>query len=224
MDSEGNPQFCARRHSGLHASTVLAGTLRIYQHRKPRRKIPFMTVLTAPRPAIWKDVPDSDWNSWIWQQQKRVKTIEQLEKVINVTDEEREAFAKSNDMFHMGITPYYASLMDPNDPNCPVRLQSVQKMGEVTILPMEMADPLAEERDMPVPGLTHRYPDRVLFYTTHNCPVFCRHCTRKRKVVIPRPRLRSNSSRMDSITSRAIRKSETSSFRAAIRFPIRTSA
>jgi lysine 2,3-aminomutase len=139
----------------------------------------------APRPEIWKDTPDKDWNNWVWQQQKRIKTMDQLEKVINVTQEERDAFEKSHEMFNMGITPYYASLIDPNDPNCPIRLQSVPKAGELTILPMDMEDPLAEERDMPVPSITHRYPDRVLFYTTHNCPVYCRHCTRKRKVADP---------------------------------------
>lgn len=139
----------------------------------------------APRPAVWKDVEDKDWNNWIWQQQKRVKSFEQLEKVLPPTAEEREAFAKSNEMFNMGITPYYAGLMDPNDPNCPIRLQSVPKMGELTIREMDLEDPLGEEKDMPVPGITHRYPDRVLFYTTHNCPVFCRHCTRKRKVSDP---------------------------------------
>ncbi len=140
---------------------------------------------SAPRPAIWKDSPDSDWNNWIWQQQKRIKSMEQLEKVIQVTDEERDTFAASHEMFNMGITPYYASLIDPNDPNCPIRLQSVPKSGELKIMPGEMEDPLAEERDMPTPGITHRYPDRVLFYTTHNCPVYCRHCTRKRKVSDP---------------------------------------
>jgi lysine 2,3-aminomutase len=139
----------------------------------------------APRPAVWKDVEDKDWNNWIWQQQKRVKSFEQLEKVLPATAEEREAYEKSNEMFNMGITPYYASLMDPNDENCPIRLQSVPKMGELTIREMDLEDPLGEEKDMPVPGITHRYPDRVLFYTTHNCPVFCRHCTRKRKVSDP---------------------------------------
>ncbi len=139
----------------------------------------------APRPDVWKDTEDKDWNNWIWQQQKRVKSFEQLEKVLNVTPDEREAYAKSNEMFNMGITPYYASLMDPNDPNCPIRLQSVPTMGELTVREMDLEDPLGEEKDMPVPGITHRYPDRVLFYTTHNCPVFCRHCTRKRKVSDP---------------------------------------
>ncbi len=135
--------------------------------------------------GVWAHVPDKDWYSWIWQQQNRIKNMAQLEKVINVTDDERMAFEKSNEMFHMGITPYYATLMDKDDPNCPVRLQSVPQAGELTILPEDLEDPLAEERDMPVPGVTHRYPDRVLFYTTHNCPVYCRHCTRKRKVSDP---------------------------------------
>jgi len=139
----------------------------------------------APRPAVWKDTEDKDWNNWIWQQQKRIKSMDALEKVLEVTQEERDAFAQSHEMFNMGITPYYASLMDRDDPNCPIRLQSVPKSGELHILPTDLEDPLAEERDMPVPSITHRYPDRVLFYTTHNCPVFCRHCTRKRKVSDP---------------------------------------
>jgi lysine 2,3-aminomutase len=126
-----------------------------------------------------------DWQDWRWQQRKRFRLIEQLEGVINVSDGERHAFEKSNAMFHMGITPYYASLMDRDDPRCPIRLQSVPQMGELDILASDLEDPLAEERDMPVPGITHRYPDRVLFYTTHNCPVYCRHCTRKRKVSDP---------------------------------------
>lgn len=128
--------------------------------------------------------PD-DWHDWRWQQRKRFRLIDQLEGVITISDGERQAFEKSNAMFHMGITPYYASLMDKEDPKCPIRLQSVPQMGELDILPMDLEDPLAEERDMPVPGITHRYPDRVLFYTTHNCPVYCRHCTRKRKVSDP---------------------------------------
>ncbi len=139
----------------------------------------------APRPEIWKETTDKDWNSWIWQQQKRIKTMEQLEKVINPTADERMAFAQSHEMFNMGITPYYASLMDKDDPNCPIRLQSVPGKGELHISPEDLEDPLGEERDMPVPGITHRYPDRVLFYTTHNCAMYCRHCTRKRKVSDP---------------------------------------
>jgi lysine 2,3-aminomutase len=140
---------------------------------------------TGGRGRAWQQTSDQDWNDWRWQQRNRVTRMEHLEKVVTVTDEERRAFKESDAMFHMGITPYYAALMDPEDPNCPIRLQSVPKMGELTFTPADLEDPLAEERDMPVPGITHRYPDRVLFYTTNNCPVYCRHCTRKRKVADP---------------------------------------
>jgi lysine 2,3-aminomutase len=135
--------------------------------------------------SIWKTIPESIWNDWHWQQRERITKLAQLEKVIRVTPEERQAAIATEAEFHMGITPYYAALMDPEDPSCPVRLQSVPTMGEMQIAPADLEDPLAEERDMPVPGITHRYPDRVLFYTTHNCPVYCRHCTRKRKVADP---------------------------------------
>jgi lysine 2,3-aminomutase len=140
----------------------------------------------APGPrSIWRDVPDALWNDWHWQQRERVTHLEQLERVIRVTPGERQAAIETEKDFHMGITPYYAALMDPDDPACPVRLQSVPVMGETLIAPADLEDPLAEERDMPVPGITRRYPDRVLFYITHNCPVYCRHCTRKRKVADP---------------------------------------
>ncbi|WP_041453889.1 KamA family radical SAM protein [Anaeromyxobacter dehalogenans] len=149
---------------------------------------PVANVLSRFKPgprSIWADVPDALWNDWHWQQRERVIRLEQLERVLRVTPEEREAAVKTEAEFHMGITPYYAALMDPEDPTCPIRLQSVPTMGELNILASDLEDPLAEERDMPVPGITHRYPDRVLFYTTHNCPVYCRHCTRKRKVSDP---------------------------------------
>jgi lysine 2,3-aminomutase len=138
----------------------------------------------GPR-SVWKDVPDAQWNDWHWQQRERVTRLDQLEKVIRVTDDERQAAVETEKDFHMGITPYYAALMDPEDPRCPIRLQSVPTMGETVFAAADLEDPLAEERDMPVPGITHRYPDRVLFYITHNCPVYCRHCTRKRKVADP---------------------------------------
>jgi lysine 2,3-aminomutase len=139
---------------------------------------------TGPR-SVWKDVPDGQWNDWHWQMRERVTTLAQLEKVIQLTGDERRAVVEADAQFHMGITPYYAALMDPEDPYCPVRMQSVPTMGELFASPADLEDPLAEDRDMPVPGVTHRYPDRVLFYVTHNCPVYCRHCTRKRKVADP---------------------------------------
>lgn len=138
----------------------------------------------APR-GIWKNVPDGLWNDWHWQQRERVTRLDALERVIRVTPDERRAAVATEAEFQMGITPYYAALMDPEDPSCPIRLQSVPTLGETVVSPVDLEDPLAEERDMPTPGITHRYPDRVLFYVTHNCPVYCRHCTRKRKVADP---------------------------------------
>jgi lysine 2,3-aminomutase len=138
----------------------------------------------GPR-GIWRAVPDALWNDWHWQQRERVTDLARLERVVNVTPEERRAAIETEAEFQMGITPYYAALMDPDDPHCPIRLQSVPTMEETFVAAADLEDPLAEERDMPTPGITHRYPDRVLFYTTHNCPVYCRHCTRKRKVAHP---------------------------------------
>jgi len=149
-----------------------------YSEKEPPGKPP-------QRSRLWADVTAEQWNDWHWQQRERVTRLDQLEQVIRVSPEERRATVETEAVFHMGITPYYAALMDPDDPACPIRLQSVPTLGELNILSSDREDPLAEERDMPVPGITHRYPDRVLLYTTHNCPVYCRHCTRKRKVSDP---------------------------------------
>src|ERR1700674_3317200 len=92
------------------------------------------------RGRAWGAVSDADWNDWRWQQRNRVTRMEQLETVVTVTDEERRAFQESDAMFHMGITPYYGALMDPEDPHCPIRLQSVPKMGELTFTPADLED------------------------------------------------------------------------------------
>ncbi len=139
----------------------------------------------SPR-GPWSDVADEQWMDWRWQQRNRVQTASDLERVVRLTPNEREAIEKTSSNFRMAITPYYAALMDPDDPECPIRRQSVPVLDELESSGYELADPLGEEAFMPVPGITHRYPDRVLFYVTHNCPVYCRHCTRKRKVSDPR--------------------------------------
>lgn len=126
-----------------------------------------------------------DWSDWRWQLRNRLRTVEDLERVVPLTDDEREACALTADRFRLGVTPYYASLIDPSDPGCPIRRQAIPSRAEASVHPDELSDPLAEERDMPVPGLTRRYPDRVLLYTTHTCAVYCRHCTRRRKVSDP---------------------------------------
>ena len=146
---------------------------------------------TAPtfpiaRPARWQDVPDARWNDWTWQQQNRLTRLEEVAEVVGLTEDERHAFKASAEHLQVSITPHYASWSDPNDPQCPIRLQAGPQPGELEVQEaFELAGPLAEEAHMPVPGITHRYPDRVLFYVIHHCPVYCRHCTRKRKVSNP---------------------------------------
>jgi lysine 2,3-aminomutase len=129
---------------------------------------------------------------WKWQLRNQVRTLEQLKVHLVLTPEEIQAVASLTDRFRLGITPYYLKLMDPKDPACPIRRQAVPLMAEGTILSGESSDPLAEEANMVVPGLTRRYPNRALLYVSHSCAVYCRHCTRRRKVSDPESRLDVN--------------------------------
>ncbi len=131
---------------------------------------------------LFKDVTPEQWNDWRWQMRNGIRDIETLEKVILLTETEREHLRKCLGKFTMEITPYYAALMDRNDPDCPVRMQSVPRLMELHDDPSDLADPLHEDVDSPVPGLTHRYPDRVLLLVTNICSMNCRHCTRRRFV------------------------------------------
>lgn len=116
---------------------------------------------------LWKDVTEEQWNDWLWQLTHTIKTLEDLEQVVNLTPEEREGVRIANQTIPLNITPYYALLMDSDDPLDPVRMQSVPISSELTRTPYDLADPLLEDTDSPVPGLTHRYPDRVLFLAIH---------------------------------------------------------
>jgi len=129
---------------------------------------------------LWRDVTEEQWNDWRWQIAHRITTVEQLDQVIHLSDEEKEVVDRSLSLLRMAITPYYASLMDPDDRACPIRMRAVPTVYETDIRPEDEADPLAEDVDSPVPGLTHRYPDRVLFLVTDQCSMYCRHCTRRR--------------------------------------------
>lgn len=137
--------------------------------RRPYRSIP-----------LWEDVDEAQWNDWHWQLANRVTTVNELSQIINLTDEEKEIIEKSLNTLRMAITPYYASLMDPTDPTCPIRMRAVPTILETQISPEDEVDPLHEDVDSPVPGITHRYPDRVLFLITDQCSMYCRHCTRRR--------------------------------------------
>ena len=139
---------------------------------------------TSKRAPIYADVPDDKWNSWRWQLSNRINTVEEFEKVIRLTDSERQALSTPN-LFRVDITPYFISLIDPDDPNDPIRKQVVPTSTELVPFTSMMEDSLAEDRHSPVPGLVHRYPDRVLMLVTTQCASYCRYCTRSRMVGDP---------------------------------------
>ena len=142
-------------------------------------------MLTSPRPHseidLFRDVADEQWADWKWQLKNRITSVEQLARVIHVCEDEGEALRKGI-AFRFGITPHYASLIDPEDPRCPMRRQVVPSTAEMYVAPEEMADSLGEDSHSPAPNVTHRYPDRVLFLLTHECSLYCRYCTRRRIV------------------------------------------
>ncbi len=121
------------------------------------------------------------WNDWHWQIKNRITTYEELTKYIELQPEEEAVFRDKAFSFRMAITPHYLSLIEHNNPYDPVRMQAIPRIAESYISPSDMADPLSEDADAPVPGMTHRYPDRVLLLLTDQCAMYCRHCTRRRK-------------------------------------------
>ncbi|MBO7493752.1 MAG: lysine 2,3-aminomutase, partial [Bacteroidales bacterium] len=136
--------------------------------------------MASRRKELFPNVTDAEWNDWRWQVRNRVETLEELKKYIELTPAEEEGVKKSLATLRMAITPYYLSLIDPNNPHCPIRRQAIPTAAEVHQSPADLLDPLHEDEDSPVPGLTHRYPDRVLFLITDMCSMYCRHCTRRR--------------------------------------------
>ena len=132
------------------------------------------------RKELFPNVTDEQWNDWKWQVKNRIETYEQLSQYFTFDHEEAEGIKKALAKFRMAITPYYLSLIDPNDPYDPIRRQCIPQGAECNIAPADLNDPLHEDEDSPAPGLTHRYPDRVLFLITDMCSMYCRHCTRRR--------------------------------------------
>ena len=133
-------------------------------------------------PGFWPDVSPEDWDNHVWQLKNRVTSLEGLEKHLNLTEEERAGVLLSGNKLAMAITPHFFNLIDKNDPNCPIRRQVIPRIEETLTDPAEMSDPCGEDSHMPVPGLVHRYPDRVLFLVTDRCASYCRYCTRSRVV------------------------------------------
>lgn len=135
-------------------------------------------------PSIRYNIPDSEWNDWKWQMRNRLNTLKDFEKSFFLTKEEVEGIklALYKKTLSVGVSPYFASLMNPIDSKCPIRRQGIPTSKEGIIKNSDMYDPLDEDADSPVPHLVHRYPDRVLLLITNNCAMFCRYCTRRRIV------------------------------------------
>jgi len=134
------------------------------------------------RSEDWGSVSASDWSDWSWQLRNRIQSLEQLEGRLSLTGEERAGTILAGKKLALGITPHFFSLIDRNDPDCPIRRQVVPRIEEATTAADEMLDPCGEDSSMPVPGLVHRYPDRVLLLVTDRCASYCRYCTRSRVV------------------------------------------
>lgn len=132
------------------------------------------------RKELFPQATDEQWNDWHWQVKNRIETLDQLKQYITLTEEEQEGVRVALKTLRMAITPYYLSLIDPNNPNDPVRRQAIPSIKETHQASADLLDPLHEDEDSPVPGITHRYPDRVLFLITDMCSMYCRHCTRRR--------------------------------------------
>jgi lysine 2,3-aminomutase len=133
--------------------------------------------------GFWRDIPDANWNDWHWQLKHRITTLDQLQRLMpTLTPEEAAGTALANHKLALAITPYFFNLINPADDQCPIRLQVIPRIEETHTAPWEMTDPCGEDSHSPVPGLVHRYPDRVLFLVTDRCASYCRYCTRSRLV------------------------------------------
>lgn len=134
--------------------------------------------------GYWADegVTDQEWNDHKWQLKNRISSLPQLEKHLNLSEDERNGVILSGTKLAMSITPHFFNLVDRDDPDCPIRRQVIPRVEETITSPYELSDPCGEDSNMPVPGLVHRYPDRVLFLVTDRCASYCRYCTRSRVV------------------------------------------
>jgi lysine 2,3-aminomutase len=132
--------------------------------------------------GFWSNVSDADWNDHRWQLKSRITSVGQLQKLMPLTPEEEAGCKLANTKLALAITPYFFNLIDPTDENCPIRRQVIPRIEETRSAAWEMSDPCGEDSHSPVPGLVHRYPDRVLFLVTDRCASYCRYCTRSRLV------------------------------------------
>ena len=159
--------------------TRSASQLVLFPHPDEQEKV---EVTKERIPSFWGGVSEREWNDWRWQLRHRVTALEQLREILELTPEEIEGIKRSKGRLALAVTPYFVSLMDPINPNCPIRRQAIPRIEEFHVVKSDMVDPLGEDKDSPVPGLVHRYPDRVLLLVTDQCAAYCRYCTRRRLV------------------------------------------
>ncbi len=150
--------------------------------RRPAERFPLSETSRAFRKQFFADATAAEWTDWRWQLRNRIRSLAQLERIFELSDDERDAVSRHTGSLPLGITPYYASLMDRTDPSEALRRTHIPVGQEYLRMPGEADDPLGEDHDSAVPGLVHRYPDRVLFLSTGFCSTYCRYCTRSRMV------------------------------------------
>jgi lysine 2,3-aminomutase len=135
---------------------------------------------SAGRQRLFPNATDAQWSDWRWQQRNAVRSLEELQRLMPLTEDEKAGCVETKDIFRLGISPYYLSLIDPDHPFCPVRMQSIPVRAEAHKHEGELRDPLGEDQHRPVRAIVHKYPDRVLLLALDHCSVYCRHCTRRR--------------------------------------------
>jgi len=184
VDDSEPPGSLGRPLALFTASSAL--TFPLSPPKQPTRR-PVQRLVVSERSLaflrrFYRGVTVGEWRDWHWQVRHRVRSLDELGRLIQLTAEERDTIRAHQGPLPVGITPYYASLLAEHDPDQPLRRTVVPVSGEYLRTPGEADDPLGEEHDMPVPGIVHRYPDRVLFLVTGFCSTYCRYCTRSRMV------------------------------------------
>ncbi|MBM3490260.1 MAG: KamA family radical SAM protein [Alphaproteobacteria bacterium] len=181
--SPGSLPISDAPRNGAHPAERLArpGAPSVLVEKK-RERFPISDRSEAFRKRFFPEASRWDWNDWRWQLRHRIRDLKGLARFFQLTEDERQAVAKHEGSLPLGITPYLASLMDAGNPSDPMRRTHVPVGAEYLQSAGEADDPLAEDSHSPVPGLVHRYPDRVLFLVTSFCSTYCRYCTRARMV------------------------------------------
>ena len=177
-DEPPDPNPCPAAATAITSTRHSGRIVRIPAHRAGI----LSPAVRSFRKKHFAGVPTKLWNDWRWQTSHRIRTLSQLQSVISLSEEERAAFTRSEAPLPLGVTPYYMSLVAADDPNQPIRRSVIPTVQETVHSLGEADDPLAEDAMSPVPGLVHRYPDRVLLLLSDFCSTYCRYCTRSRVV------------------------------------------